>query len=817
MAVTVKTNARGWREVSTTAFWTARCLWDTGSALYAVVQDTGATPKVRVLKADDRFAPTAFAEQDSGNNKTISSVDRPFSSWLHSDGLIHIAVFTATNTITHYTFDTATDTWGAGNGNATTGAQNERSIRLVVRSDGDILIFYTDSTDDADLAWTRWEPSAWTVGIAVLAGTSTEASTYVDVVIDSTDRAYPVYMNCAADALQYRSINSVNSLGTATAIDLPAASAETAHPAGGRYSLYDDGGTEKIIAAYIDSDGTLKESVLTLESNSGSGNVAANVSIEATAGDVGTRTPASTAVVVGVPYAAWWDDASSGTIKYSTKSAGSWATETDFATSITRLIEIAPVANGLAVVYQSGSDVVMDFVVVPNSSVPASLTVTPATASAADEAVTLDAASKLTVTEATAPAAGQAVTLKGQGRLTVTAAEAPAAGQAVTLDAASLFTVAAAAAPAAGGTVALTGQGRLPITAATAPATAQNVTLTAAAKLTVTPSAAPAQGEAVNLAAAAAATLIVTPATAAAAAQTVALAGQGALAVTAATAPAAGEAVTFDAAARLTVTQATAPAQGEAVALTAGVAAALTVTPATAAAAGQAVTLDSAARLTVATATAAAQGEAVTLDVAANLIAGTATAPAAGGTIALTGQGRLALGTATAPAEGENVSLFGGTSIPGTLSVAPATSAAQGEAVSFDAGAVFAVAPATAPAQGAGVTLTAAALMAIAAAVADATGANVSLTGQGTLAIAPPNAAAAADSALHGAARFAIDAALADALALGNLTGGSLGDLTARLLVFPLQTASLRLTQPLTGRTNTSHVVHAGLEIDFDG
>ena len=54
MAVTIKTNARGWREVSTTAYWTAHVVHDTGSALYAVVQDTGATPKVRVMKADSR-------------------------------------------------------------------------------------------------------------------------------------------------------------------------------------------------------------------------------------------------------------------------------------------------------------------------------------------------------------------------------------------------------------------------------------------------------------------------------------------------------------------------------------------------------------------------------------------------------------------------------------------------------------------------------------------------------------------------------------------------------------------------------------------
>src|SRR5690606_9441369 len=108
--------------------------------------------------------------------------------------------------------------------------------------------------------------------------------------------------------------------------------------------------------------------------------------IEATSTDFGTRTPTSTAKVGGVWYVAWWDDASSGTIKVATKTASggtAWAAETDFATSVTRLVEIVPVDSGqyLMVVYQSGSNVVMDWIVAP----PAGVTVNGghATASAA--------------------------------------------------------------------------------------------------------------------------------------------------------------------------------------------------------------------------------------------------------------------------------------------------------------------------------------------------------------------------------------------------------------------------------------------------
>jgi hypothetical protein len=82
----------------------------------------------------------------------------------------------------------------------------------------------------------------------------------------------------------------------------------------------------------------------------------------------------------------------------------------------------------------------------------------------------------------------------GAASLTVTAATAPAAGEAVTLDAASILTVTAAASPAAGGTVALAGAGRLPVTEASAPAAADGA-FTAAATLAVTPAGAPAAAD----------------------------------------------------------------------------------------------------------------------------------------------------------------------------------------------------------------------------------------------------------------------------------------------------------------------------------
>ncbi len=124
-AVTIKASAEAF---ATT--WGARVLWDTGSALYAVVQDSGASPRVRVMKANSRTAPTSFSEQDSGNNKA-GVQDLSFDSFW--DGTyLHVAYHSATNTVTHAKFNPTTDTWATGLGNASTTIIGTKNIRVAV-------------------------------------------------------------------------------------------------------------------------------------------------------------------------------------------------------------------------------------------------------------------------------------------------------------------------------------------------------------------------------------------------------------------------------------------------------------------------------------------------------------------------------------------------------------------------------------------------------------------------------------------------------------------------------------------------------------
>jgi hypothetical protein len=383
--VTVKTGTRGWYEAGLgITFWTSKNGWDTGTDLYVVTQDTGATPKLRVSKADDRIAPTSFTEQDSADNKTIANVAYPYASWLHTDGKLHIVALTATNTLTHYLFDTLTDQWATGLGTISTNGENAHSIRVVVRSDGDVFVFYTSELDDADVNYSIWDGSVWQSDYTLNGVSHADVSTIVDAGVDSSNYIWIVFYDVIGADVTYKTIEPTAD-GLSANVDIEATGPTSYQAGSARYNRYDDAGTDKIIVAYMDSFGMVAERTVSLESAAASGNLSTEAFVETGGIDVTSRMPISTAVVGGVPYAVWWDDVNSGTINYTTKVSGSWVDpQTAFGTTgITRLIEAFPVDNGLAVLYQLADDVVFDWIVEPSADAARSLADT-GTATGAD-------------------------------------------------------------------------------------------------------------------------------------------------------------------------------------------------------------------------------------------------------------------------------------------------------------------------------------------------------------------------------------------------------------------------------------------------
>jgi hypothetical protein len=416
MPVTIKATARGWYEGSTSVYWTARSVWDTGTALYAVVQDTGASPKVRVLKADSRTAPTAFTEQDSANAKTVGAATSPFSSWYSSaDGYIYVAHTSASaNVIVLSRFNTSGDTWqSAAVATSGTVASIERPWRVVVRTNGDWYVFFTSSADDADLGFYRSIGGSISTGASnILAVNSTAASHYIDAGLDSTGIIWVAAYDTAAADMKYTTILTDNTFPALVVVDSANTGAETAVMSGGRFDLFDDAGTDKIVYAYITTTPNVVERVVSMEASAATGRLAAAVNIHTTAANVGDRTPVSTARVGTTDYAAWWDDASSGTIYYSTKTAGSWAAATSWKTGVSRVIEIIPVSTGLLGVYQSdATTVVVDWIVMAVDTTAIASTITGTSTVTADINAAATLSSTITGTSAVTANAGASAPL----------------------------------------------------------------------------------------------------------------------------------------------------------------------------------------------------------------------------------------------------------------------------------------------------------------------------------------------------------------------------------------------------------------------
>jgi hypothetical protein len=806
-----------WGAESATIDLTFQILTETPSALYSIVQDTSGL-KLRAYKSTDDGAN--WTEQDSANAPAVTNANYPYDSCdTRSGPYLGTARFTATNTMRARLFNMSTDTWGAdlGAADAATAASNERTIRISLDNSftvesGTQVIAYTSSADDADLLHTRRTTSTWTQGTIFAAFNSTEACLYADVVVDKTPIGFQhrFWYDVLNDDYFDKSLTGTTQ-GTSLALSTSAADVETEH-ASAVYQIYQNASNvDTVIAAFIDSTGGIRERICNLEVTSASVTMAADNSVDTIISIAGRQL--STASFNGTRYVARGGATSIG--YYTSTVAGTWSSVVGHftggtATTLSQILSIE--GYGLAVAYTNNGTATFDWIVAPTGGGASMDLAAPATAAAAGEAVTLDAASKLTAGTATAPAQGEAVTLKGQGRLAVTESPAPAAGQNVNLAAASKLTVAVATAPAQGEAVNLAASAAASMTLgtpATAPAAGQAVTLTGQGKLTVTQSTAPAQGEAVTFDAASKMTVGI--ATASAAGQAVTLIGQGRLAVavatapaqgeavdltgeasvagtltvTAATAAAQGEAVTFDAAAKLMVTVATAPAAGQNVLLVGNVA--LIVTTATAPAQGEAVTLDAASKMTltaataaaqgeavnltaatganlsVTPATAAAQGEAVTLDAAAKLTVAVATAAAAGQAVNLTRASRLIVTEATAPAAGQAVTFDAAS----RMVLAPATAPAAGENVALSGGltGVLSITPATAAAAGQGVTLDAASSLIVTAAAASAAGQAVTFDAAAKMTLATPAAAPATGEAvvLAGLAQLTVTPALAAA------------------------------------------------------
>jgi hypothetical protein len=365
-------NGSSWSAEDATVDLAFQLVPENENTLLALVTDSVTNGSLRLLKADSFTNPTTFTLQGTPGGVTGG----PFPYCVATEkvsGNFFILYFSST-TVVPSRWGNVANPSAVTSSTGVTGASSTRSLRAAIRSDGDLLVFWTSSADTVDLGWSRRELGSWTdAATGILSANSTLDNEVLAAGIDSTDRAWVVYTNTPVQDIEYKTVNSANTVSATAQIEATGPGG-SAVPSGARYTLFDDAGTDKIVAAYASSvtGDIIDERTITLEADANTANLAAEISVEATTANVGLRTPVSTARVGTTDYAAWWGSANSGTIYYSTKSGGTWAARTAFATGITKLIEIVPIGAGLAVVYQSGTDVIFDWIVAPTVATPTS-------------------------------------------------------------------------------------------------------------------------------------------------------------------------------------------------------------------------------------------------------------------------------------------------------------------------------------------------------------------------------------------------------------------------------------------------------------
>jgi len=244
-------NARTGYINGTTSGWVARSLFSVGDNLYAVVLNTSAS-LIEVHKSTD--GGVTWTEQDSSDSLSHSNAAHSYDANVPytSNGYIYVAYRTATNTVRVRRFDTSTDTWEStdiGSADASTTAHSDFGIALAVRSDGDVILVYRNSSNN-DLYHRIYEGSSWAAQVAI--HTSNTSIPLSIVMTDNSDMAHVFFYEETASDFTQRSIDSSNTLGTVGDLDSSVSTTRLLSSFGG---YVNDGGTHRISIIQKDSGG----------------------------------------------------------------------------------------------------------------------------------------------------------------------------------------------------------------------------------------------------------------------------------------------------------------------------------------------------------------------------------------------------------------------------------------------------------------------------------------------------------------------------------------------------------------------------------
>lgn len=333
---------------ASTRFYSARCLFAYDGDIY-VVTGMAASTQVRVYKSTDQGA--TFSEMDSANRPATFAANYDYDAWI-DEGVIYISYYSGANSISVGRFDCATELYLAGLGVASAAATG--NMRIVVRPDGDVLVFHNPSADTTIIAVDRYESGSWTSDETV--ADFTNAVGLSEVAMDRNGNATIFVREGTAADFSYFSYSNSNAASVVTDLDTSVSAGITF----GNSTMYDAAGVDTIIALYLDSDGTTNGYVVTLD-----GEAPHTTGSELTIGSTGATSGAS-AFKGGNTFYAVWYAAAATQINYATSADGiTWNAEAMFADGANPMGMAAPILGGVAVVYDAGGATRFDWIVQP--------------------------------------------------------------------------------------------------------------------------------------------------------------------------------------------------------------------------------------------------------------------------------------------------------------------------------------------------------------------------------------------------------------------------------------------------------------------
>lgn len=420
----------------------ARFVYPSTAPLYVVTQDSS----LHMWRSLDDGA--TWTEQNSGGAPSVSSSAYPFSAYVsdfHASRIL-VAYFSATNTLRVRGFNFDANTWDSqdiGNANATTDAENTRPIRVnhsrapSGATASIAVVNYTSLADTADLGYAHRSIATWGGG-TTLAITNADASSIADVVTDDAGFTQRFFYDVNADDFSLRSHNSSDTQGTMVDLDATVATTTAGH-ASAAYESHLVSGVTRVTAAYIDSNNTINERTASLDVTSASVTFGTQRQVTTSTAYSGGKLStcandgdrycfASNAAGTSIDYWISTDDTTSNT----------WSSGGNVASgSGLHLSQALPTADGIILLYQSGSNVVVDWAVdgPGGGAVNDSGTISQGTIATSGQSITATATVSATgaVSVGTITASGQSVTatVAVSDSANITAGTIAASGQSI--------------------------------------------------------------------------------------------------------------------------------------------------------------------------------------------------------------------------------------------------------------------------------------------------------------------------------------------------------------------------------------------------